>query len=264
MQRATPDGLVLGVVGHLVCASMPRSSARRGHPAMRCSRCSGHLHRYYRIDIGSFGDWVKSGRRERSTGRMGVSFQEPKYPVLQPYVARTQRRCAAPAARPTSPPLAPPPSCSRRSKIPSGAGASGEAAVSALQHIGRRPLAASRCGHGLVRWACVTGPPEAPRPPELALQEPRAGDPQSRLGISYAHICWWCGALISCCLPCAAQVVDPKPGFKRVVKNFQGKDYQTIGLATVLSMPFGYFAGVHACPDRLLSPILCIVASARM
>lgn len=193
-----------------------------------------------------------------------MSFQEPKYPVLQPCVARTQRRCAAPAARPTSPPLAPPPSCSRRSKIPSGAGASGEAAVSALQHIGRRPLAASRCGHGLVRWACVTGPPEAPRPPELALQEPRAGDPQSRLGISYAHICWWCGALISCCLPCAAQVVDPKPGFKRVVKNFQGKDYQTIGLATVLSMPFGYFAGVHACPDRLLSPILCIVASARM
>jgi hypothetical protein len=128
-------------------------------------------------------------------------------------------------------------SCSRRLKIPSCAGASGEAANSALQHIGRRPLAVSRCGHGLVRWACVTGPPEAPRPPELALQEPRAGDPQSRLGISYAHICWWCGALISCCLPCAAQVVDPKPGFKRVVKNFQGKDYQTIGLATVLSMP---------------------------
>ena len=43
-----------------------------------------------------------------------------------------------------------------------------------------------------------------------------------------------------------AQVVDPKPGFNKVVNNFSGKDYQTIGLSTVLSMPFGYFAGMHA------------------
>ena len=95
-----------------------------------------------------------------------------------------------------------------------------------------------------------------------ALQKPRAlGDPQGAGSASRTLICWWCGVVISCCrLPCAAQVVDPKPGFKRVVKNFQGKDYQTIGLATVLSMPFGYFAGVHACPDRLLSPIVCTVA----
>ena len=42
-------------------------------------------------------------------------------------------------------------------------------------------------------------------------------------------------------------MVDPKPGFNRVVNNFAGKDYQTIGLATFLSMPFGYFAGTGMC-----------------
>ena len=45
------------------------------------------------------------------------------------------------------------------------------------------------------------------------------------------------------------QVVDPKPGFKRVVNNFSAKDYQTIGLATIVSMPFGYFAGTARLPQ---------------
>ncbi len=56
----------------------------------------------------------------------------------------------------------------------------------------------------------------------------------------------------------AAQVVDPKPGFKKVVNNFSGKDYQTMGLTTVLSMPFGYFAGMHALSVFIsrLTPVL--------
>ena len=94
---------------------------------------------------------------------MGVSFQEPKYPVLQPCVARTQGRCAAslrvPPVRPAAPPL-----FAAASKIPSVAGASGEAAISVLQHSGRRPLAVPCCGHGLARWACVAGPAQASRP----------------------------------------------------------------------------------------------------
>jgi hypothetical protein len=60
--------------------------------------------------------------------------------------------------------------------------------------------------------------------------------------------------------PVREQVVDPKPGFKRVVNNFSGKDYQTIGLATLVSMPFGYFAGAAAHP--LLDP-LCQPSAAR-
>ena len=39
------------------------------------------------------------------------------------------------------------------------------------------------------------------------------------------------------------QVIDPKPGFKRVVNNFSTQDYQKIGISIALSMPFGYFAG---------------------
>ena len=57
--------------------------------------------------------------------------------------------------------------------------------------------------------------------------------------------------MISCGCPApraAAQVVDAKPGFKKVVNNFSGKDYQTMALTTVLSMPFGYFAGMHTLP----------------
>lgn len=44
-------------------------------------------------------------------------------------------------------------------------------------------------------------------------------------------------------------VVDAKPGFKKVVNNFSGKDYQTMALTTVLSMPFGYFAGTSRLPQ---------------
>lgn len=101
-----------------------------------------------------------------------------------------------------------------------------------------------------------------------AYRSPRAlGDKRDPLPESYngggkvlqgeglVSLTYIAAVFLSCCFSCAAQVVDPKPGFKRVVKNFQGKDYQTIGLATVLSMPFGYFAGAYASPDRLLSPI---------
>eukprot|EP00001_Collodictyon_triciliatum_P146098 25563_1 len=44
-------------------------------------------------------------------------------------------------------------------------------------------------------------------------------------------------------------VIDPKPGFKRVVNNFSTQDYQKIGISIALSMPFGYFAGTSRLPQ---------------
>mmetsp|Transcript_2273 Transcript_2273/g.3650 ORF Transcript_2273/g.3650 Transcript_2273/m.3650 type:complete len:100 (-) Transcript_2273:58-357(-) len=44
-------------------------------------------------------------------------------------------------------------------------------------------------------------------------------------------------------------VIDPKPGFKRVVNNFSRTDYQKMGLCAVVSLPFGYFAGTSRLPQ---------------
>jgi hypothetical protein len=67
------------------------------------------------------------------------------------------------------------------------------------------------------------------------------------------HACLDRNALATCgyCLTkWGFQVIEPKPGFKRIVNNFSTQDYQKIGISIALSMPFGYFAG--AC--RFVSP----------
>jgi len=59
-----------------------------------------------------------------------------------------------------------------------------------------------------------------------------------------------CGEFINYVAPRRPQVIDPKPGFKRVVNNFSRTDYQKIGLCAVVSLPFGYFAGALRTPPR--------------
>ena len=44
-------------------------------------------------------------------------------------------------------------------------------------------------------------------------------------------------------------MVIAKPQFKQVVRNFRTRDYQTIAVTTILSMPFGYFAGTARLPQ---------------
>ncbi len=41
------------------------------------------------------------------------------------------------------------------------------------------------------------------------------------------------------------QVIDEDPAFNRVVGNFRGEDYQKFALTTLISLPFGYYAGKH-------------------
>lgn len=68
-----------------------------------------------------------------------------------------------------------------------------------------------------------------------------------------------CGEFINYVAPRRPQVIDPKPGFKRVVNNFSRTDYQKIGLCAVVSLPFGYFAGALRTPPRFDCSPLCLI-----